>query len=301
MMSVIKQRRARQWTWLRHAVQVAILLCFVSPLLVSGWGLFGVHAVSDNAVPTPSELPFFGSLSSSSIAGISLLDPFAALQVVAASKTFAFDWLLFTLPVIVFYGIIRGRAFCGWVCPVNLLLEGVDILRKKLNITVKESPIPRHIKLWVALGVLVFSAIASVPLFEALSPISAVNKGILFGSTAGTVTLLSIIAVELFWGHRVWCRALCPLGGFYQAIGRIGIVKVKHDRAACIHCDACTNACLADPVILHPVLTERDSVVRAGDCMICGSCIDACPTQALTLGIMKPGGTHQDRYITSNK
>ena len=32
------------------------------------------------------------------------------------------------------YGIVRGRAFCGWVCPVNLLLEGVDWLREVLTI-----------------------------------------------------------------------------------------------------------------------------------------------------------------------
>ena len=103
----------------------------------------------------------------------------------------------------------------------------------------------------------------------------------------GLWVLLAIVAAELFWGHRVWCRSLCPLGGFYEAIGRAGLANVKFDRTACIHCDACKAACLADPAILDPVLTERDTVVRAGDCMACGSCIDACPARALHMGMGK--------------
>lgn len=279
-----------RWLWVRRTVQIGVLVLFVAPLLIAGWHLFGLFSGGDDAVPTPAGLPFFGSLSSSSIGGVTLLDPFATLQIAAASKSFELTWLLYALPVVIVYGLIRARAFCGWVCPVNLLLEGVDFLRRKLHLTVREAPIPRHAKLWIAVAVVALSAVASVPLFEAFSPISAVNKGILFGSMAGLWVLAAIVVVELFWGHRVWCRSLCPLGGFYEALGRIGLMNVKLDRDACIHCNACRDACLADPAILDPVLIERDTVVRAGDCMACGACIDACPTRALSFGIGKDVG-----------
>lgn len=279
-------RRAFRWSYLRHAVQVAVLALFAAPVLVAGWSLFGLAVGGDDAAPAPAELPFFGSLSSSTIGGLDLLDPFGFLQVVAASKTFELDWLLAVLPVLIVYGLIRGRAFCGWVCPVNLLLEIADAVRRKLRLNVREMPVPRHAKLWIAAGVLALSALTSVPVFEAFSPISAVNKGILFGAVTGVWVLLAIVLAELFWGHRVWCRSLCPLGGFYEALGHVGQVNVKFDRSACIRCDVCKSACLSDPAILDPVLTERDVIVRAGDCMACGSCIDACPTRALsfTLG-----------------
>ena len=101
--------------------------------------------------------------------------------------------------------------------------------------------------------------------------------------------LVAVVLAELFWGRRVWCRALCPLGGFYQVLGRVGQVNVRFDREACIHCDACKGACLADPSILDPVLTERDVMVRAGDCMACGACVDACPTHALAFGLGRGG------------
>ncbi|MRX81239.1 4Fe-4S binding protein [Eggerthella guodeyinii] len=278
--------RTLRWSWLRHTVQAAALVLFAAPVIAVGWGLFGTSVGGDDAVAAPADLPFFGSLSSSSIGGFEILDPFGTLQVAAASKTFELDWLLAVLPVLVVYGLIKGRAFCGWVCPVNLLLEIVDAVRRKLRIEVREMPVPRHAKLWIALAVLALSALTSVPVFEAFSPISAINKGILFGAVTGVWVLLAIVLAELFWGHRVWCRALCPLGGFYEALGHVGQVNVKFDRSACIRCDACKRSCLSDPVILDPVLTERDVIVRAGDCMACGSCIDACPTRALsfTLG-----------------
>ena len=280
-MSSKKPRRIGRWTIVRRVVQVVALVAFAPPLLAAGWGLFGGVPTYEDAAHTPAELPFFGSLSSGMVGPVATLDPFAVLQVVFAGKTFDVSWLLYALPVLLVYGLVRGRAFCGWACPVNMLLEAVDWLRGKLGLQVRETALPRHTKVWVAVGVLVVSALVSVPVFEVVSPIGAVAKGLLFGSTLGLVTLVAIVVLELFFGHRVWCRSLCPLGGFYEVLGKVGQVNVAIDAKKCIHCGKCQHVCLADPVILEPALQGRDSIVRAGDCMACGACIDACPTDAL--------------------
>ena len=270
----------------RHIVQVAVLLLFLISLFVSGWSLFGGTVGGDNAAHTPSMFPFYGSLSSSSLFGIELLDPFAALQVAAAAKTFTLEMLIGLLPFLVIYGLIRGRVFCGWVCPVNLLLELVDWLRAKLHVKVEERVLPRHVKMYVAAAVLVLSLLLGFPVFEALSPISFINKGLLFGSLVGGLTMLAILLVELFWGHRVWCRAICPLGGFYEAVGKVGLVNVHMDHNKCIGCNKCKRSCLCDPEILDDVVAGNAAVVRAGDCMLCVKCVEACPTGAL---FVKPG------------
>ena len=217
-----------------------------------------------------------------------MLDPFGALEMICASKSFELGWLTAALPVLLVYGLIRGRVFCGWVCPVNLLLECVDWLRAKLGLKVAEHALPRHTKLWVALGILALSALSGTLVFEAFSPISAINKGIIFGSLTGALVLLAIVIAELFWAHRVWCRALCPLGGFYEALGTLGFVSVKMDADACTHCSACRGACICDPEILDGVLDEGEGRVIAGDCMLCGKCVSACPSDALGFGVAAP-------------
>lgn len=282
-----KKKNGFKWSLLRHAVQIGILLFFLIPPLVAGWSLFGFDLGSggDDAVATPHDLVFSGSLSASLLAGVDIMDPFGFLQVLFASKHFAVGMLVAVLPPLVVYGLIRGRAFCGWVCPVNLLLEGLDWLRGKAGIQVQETRLPRHAKIWIAVAVLLLSALLSVPFFELFSPISAINKGLLFGSMAGLITLVAIILIELFWGHRVWCRALCPLGGFYEVLGRVGVVSVKMDHGACVNCNACKLGCLCDSSILDAVLAGEDTVVRAGDCMLCGKCVEACPRGALRFGL----------------
>ena len=296
-MANANEGKKTHWTVARHVVQVLMLVLFALPMIVAGWGLAGGFASSDDALATPAELVFFGTLSSSKIGPLTLLDPFAVLQVVAASKSFALEWLVGLLPVLVVYGLVRGRAFCGWTCPVNLLLEIVDFLRGKLGISVEERVLPRHVKLYVALGVLVLSAIVGVPVFEAISPLSFINKGIVLGSMTGGITLVAIILAELFWGHRVWCRSICPLGGFYEAVGKVGLVNVKIDHDTCIGCNKCKKACLCDPIILEPAIEGRASAVLAGDCMACGKCVDACPTSSLRLGIGRGSEAAQSATI----
>lgn len=278
----------------RHIVQVLVLALFCIPPLAVGQGLFGVTSGSEELAQTASTLPFFGSLSSSTIAGLVLADPFAVLETIVASKDVVIGSVVGALPILLLYGIVRGRAFCGWACPVNLVLEPLVALRAKLGIKVREHGCPRHVKLWVALGALVVAAITGQLVWEAVNPISLFSKGLLFGSLTGLATFVGIIVVDLVWGHRVWCRALCPLGGFYEALGTVGTVSVKMDYDACIHCDRCKQVCLCDPEILDGVLSGTAKRVEAGDCMLCGKCVDTCPTKALSIGFAAPTRTKKD-------
>lgn len=268
---------------------MGMLVLFCLPPLLAGWGLAGLFAGGDGEVATPAEGVFFGSLSSSSAAGVPLFDPLGAVEVMAASRSLlAASALAGVLLVVVVYGLVRGRAFCGWVCPVNLIGEGTDALRRRLGIKVPERTVNRRAKIVVALAVVALSALVGLPVFELISPIGAVNKGLVFGGFAGAGTFLAIVIAELLVSRRLWCRALCPLGGTFQVLGRVGQVNVAIDHDACIHCDKCTQVCLADPEILAPALAGEDVIVRAGDCMACGACVDACPTRALRFRLGRP-------------
>lgn len=283
--------RLPRWAIVRHIVQACAFMLFCAPILAAGWALFGLTPGFEEKTATPADLPLYGSFASSSLAGFDLLDPFAYLQTLAASKSFVPGAAVAALAIALVYALVRGRAFCGWVCPLGTVLEAIEWvasrIRRALGLKPQDAqaPLPRRTKVGIAAGAIVLSALVSVPVFEAVSPLSAVHRLVLFGSTVGVTTFVLAVVLDVLWGKRVWCRCLCPLGGFYEAIGRIGFANVRIDHAACVHCDRCQEACPADPQILTPSIDGAESFVKAGDCMACGACVDACPTRALSLRI----------------
>lgn len=67
---------------------------------------------------------------------------------------------------------------------MNLVGEGVDAARRRLGIEVPERTVPRRAKIGVAAAVVLLSALVGFPVFELISPIGAVNKGLVFGGFA---------------------------------------------------------------------------------------------------------------------
>lgn len=262
-------KKLPKWTITRRIVQLGVLFLFLTPL-------FLVKIEGENFI--------FGTLSSSTFLSIVLTDPFGALEIIFASKTATSTLLMGAAIVLVFYGLIRGRAFCGWACPVNLILEFANKLRHVFKIKKKyDIKINRHTKIWVAAVILVLSFLTSLPVYELINPIGTVMKGIIFATGVGIWSLIAIVLAEIFLSERVWCRALCPIGGFYEVVGKVGNFHVKIDHSKCIHCNRCKQVCLADSAILEPAVDGTAKYVTAGDCMLCGKCVDNCHDDALSI------------------
>lgn len=262
-------KKLPKWTIARRIVQFGVLLLFLTPLFL---------------VKIEGENFFFGTLSSSTFLNIVLTDPFGALEIIFASKTVTSTLLIGAVIVLVFYGLIRGRVFCGWACPVNLILEFANQLRKIFKIKKKyDIKINRHTKIWAAAVILVLSFLTSLPVFELFSPIGTVMKGFIFATSLGVWSFAAIVIAEVFFAERVWCRALCPIGGFYQVVGKVGNFHVKIDHTKCVHCNRCKQVCLADSEILVPAVDGNAKYVTAGDCMLCGKCVDNCHDDALSI------------------
>ena len=273
----------------RHIVQVLVIALFLSPVLAELiWGII------------PGDWFFFGTLSSSTILGeVVLVDPFAAIEsLVSSQKLPTASLLMGSALVLLAYALIRGRVFCGWVCPVNLILEIVEsiarILRSKTRRRIASSSqglhrLSRRTKIVVMFGFLLLSALCGYPVFELISPVGALFRFFVLGAVVGLWVLVALVIVEVFFPGRLWCRKLCPLGGFYQLVGRIGFFSVKA-KSGCVACDLCKDVCIADPTILDPVIEKTDNVVRSGDCMLCGKCVRACPKDLLNVRPCLPFG-----------
>ncbi|QKJ21876.1 quinol dehydrogenase ferredoxin subunit NapH [Poseidonibacter lekithochrous] len=251
----------------RRIVQVSIMVLYVIA------NIYGINVL-------------MGNLSSSLLMGvIPLSDPYAVLQIFATGAVLSFDVLLGALIIVLFYMTVGGRAFCSWVCPVNMITDLANYLRRKFgfNQVQKKQPASRNIRYWVIVISLVISFLMGVAAFELISPISMVHRGIIFGFGFGWAAILVIFLFDLFVLKNGWCGHICPLGGAYSLIGKFSFIRVHHNVDNCTECMKCKEVCPEVQVL--SMITKESKPVLGAECTNCARCIEVCDDDALNFSI----------------
>jgi len=223
-----------------------------------------------------------GNLSSSSILGIiPLSDPYAVLQMLAAGAVLAVDLVVGALIITIFYFVVGGRAFCSWVCPINLVTDAAAFLRRKIKVDdfAKKQPATRNLRYWVLALSLIISFAMGVAAFEFISPISMLHRGIIFGMGFGWAAVLIIFNFDLLVLKNGWCGHICPLGGFYSLVGKYSLVRVHHTQENCTLCMKCKVVCPEQQVLY--MIGKETMPVLSGECTNCARCIEVCDDDAL--------------------
>lgn len=251
------------WLLARRGLQLALLLAFAG----APWG------AARWVEGTLASSRWFGALP--------LTDPLVLLQALmagaAASAAGTLGAVLVVVPVVV----IGGRVFCGWVCPVNLLADAADALRRRIGWRGSLLPRPdRRLRLVMLVGVLLASAASGRIVWEWLNPITAISQSLALGWwTGGVVAVAAVLAIDLLLWRRGWCGTLCPVGALHALLGRWGRVRMAAPRAdICTRCGDCFEVC-PEPQVITPVLDLKSGAVRIadGDCLRCGRCLEVCP------------------------
>ncbi|MCS0429950.1 quinol dehydrogenase ferredoxin subunit NapH [Vibrio diabolicus] len=218
-----------------------------------------------------------GNLSSSMLFDtVPLSDPLIVLQALATGHVPEFNALLGVVIVVVFYAILAPRAFCAWVCPLNIVTDLAAWLRRKLNIkaSYRWSPTIRY---WLIPVLMLGSALSGAILWTWLDPVAALHRGLVFGMGAGWVLIALVFVLDLLLVEHGWCGHLCPLGATYGVIGRKSLLRVTAVRREdCTKCMDCFYVC-PEPEVLRQPLKEGDRRFMDQNCISCGRCLDVCP------------------------
>ncbi len=251
----------------RRIVQVSIILLYILA------HLYGLKILE-------------GNLSASLVFGvIPLSDPFAVLQMFVAGSIITMDILIGALIITIFYGLLGGRIFCSWVCPVNIVTDAANYLRRKLGISAiqKRVYMSRNIRYWI-LGLSLFlSFFMGLTAFELVSPISILHRGLIFGMGFGFSVVLIIFFFDLLVHENGWCGYVCPLGAFYSLVGKYSLIRVEHNVDKCTECMECKVVCPEKEVLF--MVGKFSQTVEMGACTNCARCIEVCADDALNFSI----------------
>ncbi|HCG6026931.1 quinol dehydrogenase ferredoxin subunit NapH [Vibrio parahaemolyticus] len=218
-----------------------------------------------------------GNLSSSMLFDtVPLSDPLIVLQALATGHIPEFNALLGVVIVVLFYAMLAPRAFCAWVCPLNIVTDLAAWLRRKFNIKASYRW-SLAIRYWLIPVLMLGSALSGAILWTWLDPVAALHRGLVFGMGAGWVLIALVFVLDLLLVEHGWCGHLCPLGATYGVIGRKSLLRVTAVRREdCTKCMDCFYVC-PEPEVLRQPLKEGDRRVMDQNCISCGRCLDVCP------------------------
>jgi polyferredoxin len=188
-------------------------------------------------------------------------------------------------------GVIFGRAFCGWACPIGTLQDIINAGRKyTLEPILKKLKIQRfahklkYLKYIILILIPITSFLFLDLIYTRFCPVgglTATFPTLFFYSEYWEPTkdfLIKIVSVILFFiviilAGRGWCKFLCPIGALMAPFNKISALNVNWDEKKCTDCKKCIKVCPMDVDLLNG---KRDL-----ECILCGKCVDACRFDAL--------------------
>lgn len=253
--------QANRWLLLRRATQVGLLLLF----LAGPW--FGLWIVKGNLA------------SSLTLDTLPLTDPLLLLQELLAGQWPVSSAFIGAGIVLLFYLLVGGRVYCSWVCPINIVTDAAEWLRRRLGLK-GGAHFPRATRYWMLGAVFGLALLTGTLAWEWVNPVSMVFRGLVFGMGLAWGMVAAIFLFDLLISRRGWCGHLCPVGAFYGLLGKGALLRVAADkRAACDDCLDCFSVCPEQQVI-RPALKGASKgigpVIVPGECTNCGRCIDVC-------------------------
>jgi ferredoxin-type protein NapH len=255
-----------RWLLLRRCSQFAVLGLFLLGPWAGLWWIKGNLASSKVLDIVPLSDPFV--LAQSLVAGIQTGHwPVASALFGAAI-------------VLAFYGLLVGRAYCAWVCPVNVATDAAAWLRRRLKITSGRAP-NRGLRYALLACVLLIAAAFGSPVWEMLNPVTLTQRAVIFGGSVAWLALTFVFLFDLLVAPRGWCGHICPMGAAYALIGAKPLLRVSAAHSSrCNDCGDCFAVCPEPHIIVAPLKAKQGTgpQILARDCTACGRCIDVCDT-----------------------
>jgi polyferredoxin len=216
------------------------------------------------------------------------LDPFSVVQnpflrfdpLVFLTNPRLDPYLIAAITGLVALTLLLGRFFCGWVCPMGSLIELSDYLfsfpRKANPAAIHPSPqsfLVRFPPALVVLGAVVVSVFTTTSLLPYFHPNIWIVR--MFSRSVLGLVFLGLVVLSSFFGRRLWCVYICPLGALYGVFSRVSFLRLRIEK--CSRCKAC------DRCPMQAADFKRREILPH-QCILCFDYEESCPAEGFLFG-----------------
>ncbi len=241
------------------------------------------------------------------------LDPLLGINAIFAAREMI-PRALFGL-VTIGATLVVGRFFCGYVCPMGVAIDLLDVLffRKKKRLGLKKENEFRKMK-YFFLFIFLTAALTGLSLAFLMDPMALLTRFYtyfiyplattlvnllldllrplfqaigwvrlshlhyfqsVFYMTTLTLMIFGGIILLNLFSKRFWCRYLCPLGALLSLLSPLGLFK-RQVSEECNQCLKCQRSCPMGAIFEDPKKTHLS------ECIQCRTCAKVCPQNAVT-------------------
>ena len=211
--------------------------------------------------------------------------------------------------IVLIITLFGGRVYCSVLCPLGILQDIVNFLRRKISPRKRLRFKPAlTILRYVIMGITVISLFFSGILFlNILDPYANFGRmgahlygPVLLAANNTIARIIPVTGLQVFEGHpvqwasfffamgmfllvallswfrgRLYCNSICPVGTFLGLISKIALFKININQSACIKCGKCQAVCKANCIDIKKMKVDESR------CIDCYDCIPVCRDNAI--------------------
>jgi len=231
----------------------------------------------------------------------------------------AYKGLIPSLALLVVLGVLFGRAWCSWVCPLGFMQDLFSRVRKLLgishyNLSDTQKLVTVAGRWFLVLALISLALGIGIPHFflrgyqyDLITPFCQICPGkqvfplvqgrfhemLAIDTISNVSAVMSWLAIVFFTFYivttsfirRLWCK-FCPMGAILGVFNRFSLLALRKEGKRCTKCGICLRSC---PVQVNEVYEEKvKEKIDSSDCILCFRCVEMCPEKsALKAGFFK--------------
>lgn len=165
------------------------------------------------------------------------------------------------------FSILFGRFYCGYICPINTVMEIMDTNVKK-NKKIRKK-VPELLKQpWIRYSILILFICTMIFIFKTRRKLPVLPVLFLLG-----------VILTVFFEPSLWHRYLCPYGSMLSIFSKKskGGYTISDDH--CIKCGLCVRNCPSDAIYWEN--KSKYPIILKNECILCSRCKQSCSTEAI--------------------